>query len=183
MDAFTGEIRAFGFGYTPLDWLPCDGSLVPISEYDQLFSLLATRYGGDGQTNFGIPDLRGRVLLGANPNLLPFEPGFSGGSETVSLTVNTMPAHNHNLQVVARKAAAQISGAAAYPGPTVYLTNAYCKGSLKGIVAYSANLAPGNIQMGQETIAMTGAGAPHENRAPYLTVNYCICCWGEFPGK
>lgn len=98
-EPFIGEIRMFGFGRTPIGWQACDGSLLKISDYETLYVLVGTTYGGDGQTTFGVPDLRGRVPVhqGQGPNLTNRPLGQGGGTETVTLTEAQLPSHSHGL--------------------------------------------------------------------------------------
>ena len=125
-DGYIGEIRAFGFNFTPQGWIPCDGSTLSIQAYAPLFAIIGIQFGGNGTTQFKVPDLRGMSLVGVNPSTSGFNvPGATGGAETVTLTVSTMPAHNHQLQAVTRSSLAQTSLATATPASNVYLTNAF----------------------------------------------------------
>src|SRR5262245_26202423 len=101
-DPFIAEIKMFGGNFAPLGWATCDGQLLPISQYTALFSLLGTTYGGDGVTNFALPDLRGRVPMhpGQGPGLSPRTLGEKAGTETVTLTTAQLPAHNHAANCV-----------------------------------------------------------------------------------
>ncbi|MDQ6777385.1 MAG: tail fiber protein, partial [Actinomycetota bacterium] len=98
-EPFLGEVRTFGFNFAPRGWAFCNGQLLPISQNTALFSLLGTQYGGDGIQTFALPDLRGRVGIhqGSGPGLSPYAIGQTGGTETVTLTSNEMPAHNHSV--------------------------------------------------------------------------------------
>jgi microcystin-dependent protein len=179
-DAYVGEIRAFAFNFTPTGWLPCDGSLQNINANTTLFSVLGIRFGGDGQTTFAVPDLRGVAALGidtTNPSYN--QPGINGGSEGVTLTTGTMPAHNHMIQAVVRTSQPQTAAAISQPGPDAYLTNAYSIGLTRGIVVYSNN--QGGTTLSPQTIGATGGSTPHQNMDPYLAMTYCICSSGIYP--
>src|SRR5690348_7281143 len=129
-DPFIGEIRIFAGNFAPQGWFLCDGSILPISQYTPLFSLLGTTYGGNGQTTFGLPDLRGRVVVsfGQGPGRSAYVQGQTGGQENVTLVANQMPAHTHQATVTVKvNASASTRGAGnspagAVPGP---LNNAY----------------------------------------------------------
>lgn len=170
---FIGEIRIFAFGRTPNGWQACDGSLLLISDNDALFSLIGTIYGGDGQTTFAVPDLRGRVPLhqGTGPGLSTYVIGQAGGSETVTLTTPQMPGHNHPL------AATTAAATALTPGP------ALLPGSVAGDTFYVTDVVVGATAgaMSPQSTSPTGATQPHENTMPTLTVQYCIATQGIFP--
>lgn len=184
MDGYIGEIRAFALNYTPYGWLACDGTTYTIQAQQALYAVIGTYYGGTAGQNFKVPDLRGITLLGADPATAGYTVvGASGGVDTVTLTNDTLAAHNHQLQAVTRTGSGQTAAAQSQPGPTVYLTNAYSVGANKGVIAYS-NIADMNVTMAQETISLnrqTTAVTPHSNVSPYLTLNYCICVDGYFP--
>lgn len=181
MDGFVGEIRAFGFNFTPNGWLACDGTTYNISAFQTLFAIIGTQFGGNGTTNFKVPDLRGVVLTGVNPAAAGFTvPGASGGSAQVSITTNTMPAHNHNIQAVTRSSLAQTALATATPASNVYLSNAFSSGLSQGIVVYSNNKNSGTV-LNPQTIMPAGSGIPHDNMSPYLALTYSICVSGIFP--
>ena len=171
---YLGEIRLLGFNFAPVGWLPCDGRLVAISEYDALFTLLGTTYGGDGITTFALPDLRSRIPVhqGQGPGLSNYVIGQMSGTESVTLTQNQIPAHTH--QAYATTAAATTGT----PGNTVV------PGTVSGQTMYVTDTT-GGVAFTQAPQAMTTAGGsqPHENCMPTLTVNYCIAVSGIFPSR
>ena len=169
MDPFIGEIRAFGFGQIPKGWALCDGSLLSIQQNAALFSLLGTTYGGNGTSNFALPDLRGRVPLGQGigPDGQPHSTGQAGGKEGELLTSAQMPQHNHVL--------ACNSGDAASNGPA---------GSIPAF-AHSSTYAPlpGGATLAAGVLAASGSSTPHNNMQPSLTVNLCIAVLGLYPSR
>lgn len=179
-DAYVGEIRAFAFNFVPSGWLPCNGSTYPIQSNAPLFAILGTSYGGNGTTNFAVPDLRGVAALGISLQNSSFNvPGIKGGSETVTLTTATIPAHNHMMQAVVRTSQAQTAAAISQPGTNAYLTNGFSTGANRGIVVYSNN--QGGTTLNPQSLSPTGGTTPHANMDPYLAMTYCICASGVFP--
>ncbi len=171
---YVGEIRMFAFGNrgAPSGWQSCNGGLLPISEYVALFALLGTTYGGDGQTTFAVPDLRGRIPLhqGTGPGLGTYVIGQRAGVEAVTLIANQMPAHTHALLASSAAATTATPGATVVPGAiggdTIYATD------LTG-----ATTAP----MAAQSTTIAGGSQPHENTMPTLTVQYCIAWAGIYP--
>ena len=173
---YIGEIRMFGFGTrgAPNGWQACDGSLLAISEYDALFALIGTTYGGDGQTTFGVPDLRGRLPIhqGQGPGLSNYVIGQKAGTETVTLLPTQMPAHTHTA--IATSAAST----SLTPGNTLL------PGAVSGDVFYATDLTGATaISMSAQSTSQSGGSQPHENRMPTLTVQYCIAAFGIFPSQ
>lgn len=169
---FVGEIRMFGFGRTPVSWQACDGSLLQISEFDVLFTLIGTTYGGDGQTTFAVPDLRGRLPIhqGQGPGLSNYVIGQVAGSETVTVTAPQMPAHSHTM-ITTSSAATSLT-----PG------NNLLPGAVSGDVFYATDLTGATpAMMSTQSTTMSGGSQPHENTMPTLTVQYCIATQGIFP--
>ncbi len=167
MDPFLGELRAFPWNWAPKGWHLCDGSLLPIQQYAALFSLLGTQYGGNGQTNFALPDLRGRVPIHFGS---VYSQGEIDGSETELLQLGEMPIHNHTLMAS--------STAGQKPGPT---GNVLAQVTPTTALHYSPDtttvaLNPASIQPG-------GGNQPHANMQPYLVLNYCIAMVGIFPSR
>jgi microcystin-dependent protein len=171
---YIGEIRMFGFGRTPDGWQACDGSLLPIAQFDALFALIGTIYGGDGQSTFAVPDLRGRLPIhqGQGPGLSNYVIGQSSGSETVTVLPAQMPAHTHTL--VATSAAAS----------AVTPANSLIPGAISGDTLYaSATSGATELPMSDQSTALAGGSQPHENCMPTLTVQYCIATVGIFPSQ
>ena len=170
-ECFVGQILAVGFDYAPEGWLPCDGQLVSIAGNEVLFTLIGTTYGGDGTTNFALPDLRGRSPLGQGqgPGLSHRRLGEAGGNETVSLTAGQAGAHSHALAVSTSE------GTAAKPANHLVLA----PNSTPGFSLYAP--APATTALTADSVGSTGGGQAHENRQPYATINYIICAIGIYP--
>jgi microcystin-dependent protein len=169
-EAFVAEIRIFGFNFAPRGWAFCDGQILPISQNTALFSLLGVNYGGNGQSTFGLPDLRERFALhqGQGPGLSQRFVGESGGQASVSLLASEMPAHGHALQTALSPTTAAPAGAALAP-------------TANGTAVYRSGTA--NAQMAAASVTAAGSGQPHENRQPLLGLNFCIALQGIFPPR
>jgi microcystin-dependent protein len=173
MDPFIGEIRAFTFGYAPREWLACEGQLLPIQQYQQLFAVIGTTYGGDGQRSFVLPDLRAKAPMaaGQGPGLRVYDVGESEGVQAVTLSEATVPPHQHSLQAFEAR-----SGNVSTPSPKTALAN-----SSPGFAYDTATPSPPAI-MDQNSITPAGGGPlPHENMMPTLALNLCIATNGVFP--
>ena len=172
-DPWIGEIALVGFNFAPLGWAFCDGQILPIAQYTALFSLLGTSYGGNGINTFALPDLRGRTPVHAGGSsglgLSPIVLGQMGGVEVVTLNTGQIPAHNHLVNVSAA------NGTSDSPSNTIPGRNA------SGVPDYSS--AAPNAQMAPGAIGITGGNQPHENRPPYLGLNYVIALTGIFPAR
>ena len=165
---YVGEIRMVGFNFAPTGWALCQGQLMAIAENDVLFALIGTTYGGDGQTTFALPDLRGRVPIhqGQGSGLTNRTIGEAGGQEAVTLTTPQMPVHTHT------------PSASPNPGTTTSpVGNTWA--SSPSVAAYTNQAA--NTPMSAQALATVGSGQPHENMAPFLTVNFVISLFGVFP--
>lgn len=181
MDPFLGEIRLFPWGYAPRGWLPCDGRQLPLPQNTALFALLGVQYGGDGRTNFNLPDLRGRVPMhtGMGADKTMYKQGQASGSETVTLTVANMPQHTHSVY---GDATAVPTNAAVVP--TANVPGIPINAKLTTLPSLYAPLSTGPLlALDSSAVTQTGAGAAHENRQPYLVLNYCIAVQGIFPPR
>lgn len=170
MDPFIGEIRQFAGNFAPQGWAFCNGQLLPISGYEALFSLIGTTYGGDGQTTFALPDIRGRVVLhqGTNPTTgTSFNMGQKAGTETVTLTEQQLPNHTHGVSASA--------SAGSIPNPT---NAVWAKGQYN---QYSVN--PPNGTMNLNAVSNAGGGQAHDNMMPYFTISYIIALTGIYPTR
>jgi microcystin-dependent protein len=185
-DVFVGEILLFPFNFPPRGFAFCQGQLLAISQNTALFSLLGTTYGGDGKTNFALPDLRGRVPIdyGQGPGLSDYGIGGTGGVETVALSLSQLPAHAHTLTntLTATARGTSAAGNQRSPAGAIFAADA------SGVTAVYSNAAPDAnggavVLAGSATAANSGSGLPHENRQPYLTLNYCIALQGVFPSR
>jgi microcystin-dependent protein len=166
-EPYVGEIRLVGFNFPPVNWALCNGSLISIAENPALFQLLGTTYGGDGQTTFALPDLRGRVPIHVGNG---FVQGQLAGTESVTLNSQQIPTHTHSSTQCSSKAGTTGTPAA---GTTWAVSSV---GQL-----YSGN--PPSVNMAAGALANAGGGQPHENRQPSLAINYIISLFGIFPSQ
>jgi microcystin-dependent protein len=165
-DPYIGEIRLVGFNFAPVSWAFCNGQLMSISEYEALFNLIGTTYGGDGQTTFALPDLRSRIPIHQGNG---FVQGQAGGTETVTVTLSQIPSHSHVPQ------ANSGGGTSNNPAGNVW---ANWSGD-----QYSDQLPSSQMQMNAGVAGFSGGGQPHNNIPPYLAVNFIICLVGIFPSQ
>jgi microcystin-dependent protein len=172
---YVGEIRLFAFPRIPTGWFACDGSLISIAEYETLFVLLGTTYGGDGIQNFAVPDMRGQVPLhqGTKSGLSPRVLGQQGGSENVTLLSTSMPAHSHPYAVGTGLATATVPANSVQLGAAAGGDKMYTS-SITGLTPF--------IMTPASTGAM-GGSQPHSNTMPTLTVSFCIAWAGIFPSQ
>jgi microcystin-dependent protein len=162
-EPYVGEIRMFGGNFAPSGWMFCAGQLLPISEYDVLFNLIGTTYGGDGQSTFALPDLRGRLPIHIGSG---FVQGQNGGVENVTLTTNQIPAHTHTVSATTNPNTASLPGGNLLAsGPDIYDQN-----------------KPGTTTMAA-AIGPFGGSQPHSNFQPYLCVNFILSLFGIFPSQ
>ena len=180
-EPFIGEIRIFGFNFAPRGWALCNGQLLPIAQNTALFSLLGTTYGGNGQTTFALPDLRGRASIhfGQGPGLTDREQGGAGGEESVTLTTAQLPAHTHAANCRSTSADAQDPSGKVWA--TVFEHTPHPHTHIPGVDAYQAG-AP-NAQMSPSAIGNTGGSQSHDNMPPFLVLNFCIALEGIFPAR
>ena len=163
---YVGEIRIFAGNFAPAGWMFCEGQLLPISEYETLFNLIGTTYGGDGQSTFALPDLRGRIPLHYGNGFVLAE---TGGVETVTLTISQIPAHSHPLLATAANGTS--------PNPQ----NNLLAQTIATITGYTVE--PANINCSPLDIGSTGGSQPHDNFQPYLCVDFIISLFGIFPSQ
>jgi microcystin-dependent protein len=169
-DPFIGQIDIVGFNFAPFGWAFCDGSLHAISQNQALFALIGTTYGGDGQTTFALPDLRGRMAIGAGqgPGLQSYFVGQMGGEEQVTLNLSQLPFHSHAAIGTSARASALGPGSSEWATTTVFLYS-------------STGLNP--VAMNSGAIGAVGGGGAHENRPPFLVMNFIISLFGVFPSQ
>jgi microcystin-dependent protein len=171
-DPFVAEIRIFAFNFAPRGWAWCDGQLLPLSQNTALFSLLGTTYGGDGKSNFALPNLQGSAPMhpGQGPGLSLYDLGQTGGSETVTLLVSEMPSHSH-----AMRAATQDNADVNLVSPTASFAPS------TGGTLYQDTT--NNTQLNDQALAPIGGSLPHNNMMPYLTYYFNIALQGVFPPR
>lgn len=170
---YVGEIRMFAGNFAPSGWVFCDGSLLPISENETLFNLIGTTYGGDGVTTFAVPDLRGRAPVHQGNGYVI---GQTGGSETVTLTTNQIPSHNHAV-TIALPVNGSVSNTDSVAGNFVSVNasrgnefNTASNGTM-GKIGYSAS----------PNTSTSGGSQPHDNMKPFVAINYIISLYGIYP--
>jgi len=171
---YIGEIRMFGFGRTPTGWQPCNGALLAISQYDALFALIGTIYGGDGQSTFAVPDLRGRVPIhmGQGPGLSNYAIGQKAGAESVTVLTSQTPQHTHTAVATTAAATTGAPNGSVIPGAvanqTMYVTD-------------TSGGAP--FTLVPNAVSTSSGSQAHENCMPSLTIQYCIALFGIFPSR
>ena len=172
MDPFVAEIRIFPFNFAPRGWAFCDGQILPLSQNTALFSLLGTTYGGNGQSNFALPNLQGSAPMhpGQGPGLSLHDLGESEGSETVTLLESEMPAHSHSLM------AQTGTGTKSIPK-----SNSFAR--VGGATPYLPPVGAALVPMSDQAIAPGGSSLPHNNMMPYLTLTFCIALQGVYPPR
>lgn len=178
-DAYVGEIRLFAGSYAPDGWHLCDGTVLTVQGNEALFSLIGATYGGNGSTNFALPDLRGRVPIhmGQGTGLTNRAIGQTGGAETVALTTAQLPTHTHNL------VASSSPATSTTPGGTLGLATTTTSGW--GLY-YAGNTPTADVQiapMASTAVGVTGNSQPHANMMPSLVLTYIICLLGTYPTR
>jgi len=161
---YVGEIRMFAGNFAPAGWMFCEGQLLPISEFETLFNLIGTTYGGDGQSTFGLPDLRGRIPLHQGNGFILAE---TGGAEEITLTVNQIAAHSHPLLASSANASQTTPATTVLANPTV--VDLYRVGTASSPLAQS--------------VGSVGGSQPHTNFQPYLCIDFIISLFGIFPSQ
>src|SRR5262245_42735371 len=162
---YVGELRMFAGNFAPVGWMFCEGQLLPISENETLFNLIGTTYGGDGQSTFALPDLRGRVPVHQSPN---YQLAQTGGVETVTLTASQLPTHTHPLL-----ASTNVAQDTSPSGKTV--------GQAGSGLFYIQDVTDTNLSA--QAITTVGGSQPHDNFQPYLCINFIISLFGIFPSQ
>src|SRR5438093_4725283 len=162
---YVGEIRMFAGNFAPAGWMFCEGQLLPISENETLFQLIGTTYGGDGESTFALPDLRGRLPIHFGNGFILAE---TGGAEEITLTVQQIPAHTHPLLV------------STSPGAQNAPNNAVIAAS-PSVTLYTADVTDSNLS--PNAVSFTGGSQPHTNFQPYLCINFIISLFGIFPSQ
>ena len=174
MDAFVGQLLLVGFNFAPKSWALCAGQLLPLAQNTTLFSLIGVNYGGDGKSNFALPDMRGRVAMsyGQGSGLSPYVIGEDGGTESVTLLLNNLPSHTHSLMAVSGRADQAAPGNNVLADPIDSNTNP--------VNIYAAT---GGATMNQAALSVTGSSLPHNNMMPYQALNWVIALQGIFPSR
>jgi microcystin-dependent protein len=176
---FLGQVTLLGCNFAPVGWALCQGQIMSIQQNTALFSLLGTNFGGNGTSNFGLPDLRGRVpnSQGQGPGLSNYDVGEMDGFETVTLTTSTIPPHSHAMPAFA--------GAGTTNAPQGALTAEASAAGGRGGVTINSYAAPGTLVPLAPAQLTPGPGGngPHNNLQPYLTLNWCIALTGIFPAR
>lgn len=178
-EPFLGQITLYPYGFAPNGWADCAGQLLPINQYTALFSLLGTYYGGNGQTNFALPNLQGSVTVGQGTLLggSTYDLGESAGADNVTVIQSQMPAHSHSLGAITTH------GSITAPANAVFATAV--KGTattgLDKLLLYSA--PPTNTTLTPASIGVAGGNQPHNNIQPTLALRYCIALTGVFPPR
>lgn len=173
MDPFVAEIRIYPFNFAPKGWAFCDGQLLPLSQNTALFSLVGTTFGGNGKSNFGLPDMQGNAPMfwGQGAGLSLHDDGEVGGSSTVALLESEIPSHSHALM------ASAVTGDTNAPSASVALARSHSANAYQ--TTTNANL----VNLSSQAISPTGGDQPHNNMMPYLTLNFCIALQGVFPPR
>ncbi|MEX1033827.1 MAG: tail fiber protein [Cellvibrionaceae bacterium] len=178
MEPFIGEVRLLPYSFAPRNWALCNGQLLPISSNTALFSIIGTIYGGDGRTTFALPDLQGCAVpgVGQGPGLRNWAPGMRAGDDSVTLQESEMAAHSHGLGGL------DVTGSTGTPSGNAYLGQDRRGG--QGNIDY---LAPSDTTLdaalAPQALSASGSGQPHENRQPFLSLNFCIALSGVFPPR
>ncbi|MGO4775788.1 phage tail protein [Lysobacter sp. 2RAB21] len=173
-EPFIGQIQIFGFNFAPRGWAFCAGQTLPIQQNTALFALLGTQYGGNGTTNFALPNMQSRTPVGTGQsadggwNPAPYNIGETGGVENVTLLPPQMPTHTHVMSGITAAATTRSPRDALYGNDTSQIY---------------ANTGGPQIPLGQNTLAQAGNTQPHSNIQPYLTINFCIAVQGIYPSR
>jgi microcystin-dependent protein len=179
-EPYLSMIEAFGFNFAPQGWALCAGQTLSIAQNTALFSLLGTTYGGNGTTTFNLPDLRGRIALafGQGPGLSSYNLGAAGGQEAHQLLTGEVPTHTHTLNATNN---GQANGTNV-PSGSVRMGSGYGIETNNPVENIYSSASP-TAAMASGTVGTAGNGLPHENRMPFLTINYCVALQGIFPSR
>jgi microcystin-dependent protein len=176
-DQFLAEVRTFPFNFAPVQWALCNGQILPIQQNTALFSLIGTAYGGNGQSNYGLPDITGNVVVcaGQGQGLSQYLVGEFGGTQTVTLLDSENPIHNHLVQTN------HTAGSSNNPSNLLYGKGAVGN---TGINTYAAaDVTPPSVILNAAALGQAGASQPHNNMMPTLTISFCIALQGIFPAR
>ena len=194
MEVFMGTIQSFAFNFAPNGWALCNGQTLAISQYQALFSLIGTYYGGNGQSNFMLPNLQGRLPMGQGngPGLTPRVIGEVSGTENVTATLNNLPNHTHTLTGITASTTLQLANPASNPTNTPTATNSFIGTSGTGPGAaniYSDQIGASPVPLKgvtttvSGTVAPTGNGLPMAIMNPFLAINFSVALNGLFPSR
>lgn len=177
-EPFLGEVRLLPYTFPPKGWALCNGQILPIASNSALFSIIGTMYGGNGTTNFALPNLPGCVVVGAGagPGLQNWVPGMSEGSDTVTLIATEMPAHNHTLSGL------DVVGTTGTPSANAYLGQDR-RGGTGNVDFLAPSATTVDTSMDPQALSVSGGSQAHENRQPFLALNFCIAMQGIFPPR
>lgn len=172
MEAFVGEVRIFSFTFAPSDWAKCDGATLEITQFQELFAIVGIIWGGNGRTNFRVPDLRGLAVCGPGQGPGPMYWNLSqrAGQNMVTLTQKQIPGHQHTMNAVLAK----LADLKNVPGGDLMVARTANQFNYTKADVYNDTFYPSVVQY-------WGNGDPHENCQPFLALNFCICLFGTFP--
>lgn len=177
MDYYLGEIRIFSFGMIPSGWHVCDGTILPVQQNQALFALIGNKYGGNGTTNFALPDLRGRTLVGSDQRNLEYNIGKQGGLESATLTSTNVPIHTHSMEMANTPGAVGIST----NRPAIPTTPATVSPAVSANI-YTTDISSSTF-LAADTLDSAGGSTPHNNMQPFQVISYCIAIQGLWPSR
>jgi microcystin-dependent protein len=184
-EPYLGQIELYGFNFAPRGWALCAGQIIPIQQNSALFSILGTNYGGNGTSNFGLPNLQGRGAVGAGQGtgLSFYDQGQTGGSTSVTVLINELPTHTHAFNTTS------VAGSTTTAAGNQLGLSQYGGGGKEGkdpgwtAQIYSPNASQAKTGLAPQSISPIGGTQPHNNMQPYLALNYCIATQGVFPPR
>ena len=178
---FVGEIRPYAFSYPPYQWAQCAGQLISIQQNTPLYAILGTTYGGNGQSNFALPDLRGRIPIGTG-NGPEFQAvlGQVGGANAHTLLSTEMPSHTHNVSARVQPTTAANQTNVPTAG---YFISRFMYHATSAATAWRNGITNGDASLHPATVGVQGGSQAHENRQPYIALNWCIALYGSFPAR